>query len=65
MNERTKIRLLFADHGAYHHEEISVPTEALGRFERVIDLLREDPDVLREVYVDLRRLCAAYVVRSA
>lgn len=64
MSDRTKVRLLFADRGTYHHEEISVPTDALARYERVIDLLREDPAVLREIYVDLRRLCAAYVVRS-
>lgn len=63
MSERTKVRLLFADEGSYHHEEITVPTDALARYERLIDLLREDPDVLREIYVDARRLCTAYVVR--
>ena len=64
MSDRTKIRLLFADRGSYHHEEITVPTEALPRYERVVDLLREDPDVLRELYVNPRRLCMAYIVRE-
>jgi len=62
--ERTTIRLLFADRGVYHHEDVSVPSEALARYERVVDMLREDPDVLRELYVNPKRLCAAYVVKD-
>lgn len=56
------IRLLFADEGNWHHEEIRVPAEALDRHERVIDLLQEDPEVLRDTWVDLDRLCAAHRV---
>lgn len=56
------IRLLFADEGAYHHEEVRVPAEAVERYERLVDLLQEDPEVLRRIYVDLDRLCAAHVV---
>jgi hypothetical protein len=58
--KRTKIRLLFVDEGQYHHEELSVPTEMLDRYERLIDCLREDEAVLREMYVDVARLCAAW-----
>jgi hypothetical protein len=56
------VRLLFADEGSYHHEEIQVPSEALIRYERLIDLLQEEPQVLNRVFVDLGRLCAAHVV---
>ena len=57
---RTKVRLLFVDDGQYHHEDLSVPTEVLERYERLIDALREDEAVLREMYVDVARLCAAW-----
>ncbi len=60
--ETATIRLLFADEGAYHHEEVRVPAEAVERYERLVDLLQEDPEVLRRIYVDLDRLCAAHVV---
>lgn len=56
----TRIRLLFVDEGSYHREEIRVPGEALDRYERLIDFLREEPEVLRDVYVDVERLCAAW-----
>lgn len=58
------IRLLFADEGAFRHEEIRVPAAALDRYERLIDLLREEESVLRRAYVDLDRLCSAQVVEE-
>ncbi len=54
------IRMVFADEGSYHHEDISLPGATLDRYDRLIDCLREDPEVLRTVYVDLDRLVAAY-----
>ena len=62
MDERARVRLLFVDEGAYHHEELSVPADVISRYERLIDCLREDPAVLREMYVDVARLCAAWLV---
>jgi len=59
---RVTIRLLFVDEGSYHHEDIRVPGDAVERYERLVDLLQEEPDVLRNSYVDLTRLCAAQVV---
>ncbi len=53
------VRLLFADEGVFHHEVVTVPADAIGRHERLIDCLLEDPDVLRTVYVDVDRLCSA------
>jgi hypothetical protein len=44
--------------------EIAVPTEAIERYDRLIDLLQEEPAVLKNSYVDLRRLCAAEVVTA-
>jgi len=57
-----RVRLLFVDEGAYHQEELSVPADVISRYERLIDCLREDPAVLREMYVDVARLCAAWLV---
>jgi hypothetical protein len=61
---RATVRLLFVEEGAYHHEDITVPAEALSRYERLIDLLQEDPDVLRHTFVDLKRLCSARVLEE-
>jgi len=58
------VRLLFVEDGAFHHEEIQVPAEAVARYERLIDLLQEEPEVLRRTYVDLERLCAAHLVED-
>ncbi len=60
----TTVRLLFCDSGAYHHVDVEVPSEALGRYDRLIDYLREDRDFLEVTHVDTERLCAAYVIPS-
>ncbi len=57
-----KIRLLFVDQGSYHHEEVEIPSEALERYDRLIDCVREDEHILKRMYVDVERLCSAYVV---
>lgn len=59
---KVSLRLLFVADGAYHHEEIQVPAAVVDRYERLIDLLQEEPEVLRRTYVDLERLCAAHLV---
>ncbi|TVP49116.1 MAG: hypothetical protein EA350_02475 [Gemmatimonadales bacterium] len=56
------VRLLFADEGAFHHEEIAIPAALLDQHERLIDLLREEPEVLKRIHLDLDRLCSAQVV---
>ena len=55
------IRLVFADEGAFHTETIQVPLDQLQEYDRLIDLLREEPSVTRQIYVDLKRLVSAYV----
>jgi len=57
-----RIRLLFADEGAFHTQDLRVPTSAVEEYERIIDGLREDPEVLKKIYLDLNRLAAAWVV---
>ena len=59
-----KVRLLFADEGAFHHEELAIPASSLEPYERLIDCVREDPEVLKRTYVDVSRLCAAYLVED-
>ncbi|MBM4185103.1 MAG: hypothetical protein FJ207_12950 [Gemmatimonadetes bacterium] len=60
-----KVRLVFADHGAFHSEEVEVPVASLRAHERLIDCLREDPKVLARLHVDAARLCAAVVLDGA
>ena len=59
---RTQVRLLFVDGGAYHQETVRIPAEVLAGYERLIDCLREDPAVLKEIYIDVERLAAAWLV---
>jgi hypothetical protein len=59
---RTPVKLVFADRGAFHDVVVQLPADLLARHERIIDALREEPSITAEVYVDLRRLVAAYIV---
>lgn len=56
------VRLLFVDDGEYHHEKVRLPARAVDRYERLIDCLREDAEVLARLYVDVERLCSAQIV---
>ncbi|HLU24274.1 MAG TPA: hypothetical protein VKZ58_01025 [Longimicrobiales bacterium] len=57
---RVRVRMVFADSGSFHDVVVQLPASVLGRYERLIDALREDPEITGEVYVDPRRLVAAY-----
>lgn len=59
---RVPVQLVFADRGAFRDLVVQLPSEVLARHERIIDALREEPSITGEVYVDLRRLVAAYLV---
>ena len=62
MSKKTvKVRLLFADEGTFHHEEIEIPAKSADAYERLIDCVREDPAVLKKTYVDVDRLVAAHL----
>lgn len=56
------VRLVFADEGTFHAELARVPLDKLGQYDRLLDLLREEPSVTRQMYVDLKRLVSACVV---
>lgn len=58
------VRLVFADQGTFHAETVHVPLSVLGQYDRLIDLLREEESVTRQMYVDLDRLVSAYVVND-
>lgn len=60
-NDRTaEIRLVFVDEGEYHREDVELPASLLDGYDRLIDALMEEPEVLRRLYVDPKRLCSAY-----
>lgn len=63
-NSYARVRLVFADEGSFHTEEIDVPRDRIAEYDRLIDLLREDPSVTRSTYVDLKRLVSAAVVNQ-
>jgi hypothetical protein len=57
---RVRVRLVFADRGSFHDLIVELPADVLSRYERIIDALREDTVITGELYVDTRRLVAAY-----
>lgn len=59
-DEKVRIRLVFADEGSFHDEVVELPAAVLDRHDRLVDALREEPEVTGAVYVDYRRLVAAY-----
>jgi hypothetical protein len=58
------VRLLFVDEGSYHEQTVTLPSEVLEGYDRLIDCLREDPTVLKSLYVDVERLAAAWLVED-
>lgn len=58
---RVPVRLVFADRGAFHETTVHLPADVLARYERIIDALREDARITAGVYVDARRLVAAFI----
>lgn len=58
---RVRVRLVFADRGAFHETTVHLPADVLGRYERIIDALREDAGITAGMYVDPRRLVAAFI----
>jgi hypothetical protein len=63
-DRRIRVRVLFADSGTFHHEEIEVPSSAVEGYERLIDGLQEDPAFLRETFLDVGRICGAWVLQG-
>lgn len=59
---RVTVRLVFADRGTFYDVVLQLPADVLTRHERIIDALREEPSVTHELYVDMRRLVAAYAL---
>ncbi len=59
---RVPVRLVFADRGSFHEMVVDLPGDVLARYDRLIDALREDLAITGEIYIDRRRLVAAYRV---
>ena len=58
--DRVPIRMVFADAGSFHEVVVPLPADAISRYERIIDALRGDPEITALMYVDRKRLVAAY-----
>jgi len=63
-DELIRVRLLFADSGAFHREDVEVPAASVRGYDRLIDGLQEDPDFLKGTYLDVGRLCAAWLING-
>jgi hypothetical protein len=60
--QTVRVRLLFADQGTFHSETVHVPLDMLSRYDRLVDLLREEESVTRQLFVDMGRLVSAAVI---
>ncbi|MGH7477419.1 MAG: hypothetical protein ACRELD_14220 [Longimicrobiales bacterium] len=58
-DDRVAIRLVFADRGSFHEIVVHLPAAQLDGYDRLIDALRENPDITGDIFVDSRRLVAA------
>lgn len=56
------LRLVLADEGVFHEETIQVPEASLAKYDRLIDFLQEDSELLKRYHVDLKRVCVAELV---
>ena len=63
MSRRVPVKMVFADRGSFHDVVVHLPADVIERYPRIIDALREDPAITAEVYVDGRRLVAAFIER--
>jgi hypothetical protein len=57
-----RVRLVFVDDGSYHHEHVRISAATLASYDRLVDALQEDQELLSRLHVDMARLCAAFVV---
>ena len=58
---RVSVTMVFADRGSFHDVVVHLPADVIDRYGRIIDALREDPEITAQIYVDRRRLVAAWV----
>lgn len=63
-DRRVEVRVLFADSGSFRYEDLHVPASAVEGYDRLIDGLQEDPAFLREAFLDLERLCGAWIIQD-
>ena len=63
-DDEVRVRLLFADAGTFHHEDLSVPSSVVQKYDRLIDGLMEDPAFLKGVHLDPGRLSGAWVLEE-
>lgn len=64
MSGRARVRLILADGGDFLVHEVSIPAGSLEGYDRLIDCLREDPEVLKGLHVDPQRLVAAELLED-
>jgi hypothetical protein len=61
-NGMRQVQLVFADEGAFHSVIVSIRGTQIAEYERLVDLLREEPSVTKGLYIDMKRLVSASLV---
>ena len=50
------------DEGAFHSVVVAIHAAKLDEYERLVDLLREEPGVTKGLYIDMKRLVSASLI---
>ncbi|HWV58815.1 MAG TPA: hypothetical protein VNZ57_15270 [Longimicrobiales bacterium] len=59
------VRIVVADNGSFRDLTLRLPPAAIERHERLIDAIREDPEINASIFIDSRRLVAAWILSEA
>lgn len=60
--ELVPVRIVVADNGEFRDLTLRLPRSAVARHERLIDAIREDPEITASCFIDRRRLVAAWIL---
>lgn len=61
-NGMRQVQLVFADEGAFHSVIVSIRGAQIAEYDRLVDLLREEPSITKGLYIDMKRLVSASLV---
>lgn len=62
MSDTIRVRILFADQGSFHSEDLDLPASAFDQYDRLIDGLQEDEDLLKRLHLDMGRVSGAWIL---
>lgn len=62
MSDTIRVRILFADQGSFHSEDLELHASAFEGYDRLIDGLQEDENLLKRLHLDMGRVAGAWIL---